>query len=146
MKNISRLFGVAFLATMLSFALVNVDAAQAKDRRGDRPEIQLTDSQKEKAREIFAANREATKELRDTIKSKREELKQLMESSNPDRARIEALSTELGTLDGKMRLNRLDLRSQLEKEGLPPELAKWKDKKGDKKFRDKKRAEKRSHD
>ncbi len=133
MSNLSFRPVIFSLALLLGLSFMTCDFAQAKGEKGEgRPEIQLTAEQKEKAKTIFSQNREATSDTREALKEKKAQLKQLMESNNPDRAQAETLCTEIGVLQGKLLLNRFDLRQQLVKEGLPPQLMDRKDGKGGK--------------
>lgn len=121
MKKVFLNPAIFSLTLALCFSFLTCDLASAK--KGDYgSEIQLTAEQKEKAKAIFSKNREAISDTRQLLKEKKEQFKQLMESSNPDRAQAQTLSGEIGDLQGKLLLNRFDLRQQLVKEGLPPQI------------------------
>lgn len=130
MRKLSARISLFSIASLLCLSFMTADLVHAKDRMDEgRPEIQLTAEQKEKAKAIMEQYRANTQADREALKTKNEELRSLMDSPNPDRSKVEALCSEIGALQGKRLLNRFDLRQELVKEGLPPQLA---DRKGDK--------------
>lgn len=130
MRKLSAKIGLFSIASLLCLSFMTADLANAKDRMDEgRPDIQLSAEQKEKAKAIMEQYRNNTQADREAFKAKNEELRVLMDSPNPDRAKVEALCSEIGALQGKRLLSRFDLRQELVKEGLPPQLA---DRKGDK--------------
>lgn len=61
-----------------------------------------------------------TYEIRSAMMVKHQEMRMLMETSSPDRAKLETLSKAITDLSGQMRSKRLDL--QLEAKKIAPEL------------------------
>lgn len=97
-------------------------AASAKDGKGDGPGRymeQLNEAQRDQARAIFEESKSANRELRETIRAKREQLSDLMKSATPDVAAIEALSKEIGQLRGKAMVAKLATGEKLKQAGLP---------------------------
>lgn len=96
--------------------------AEAKEGKGHgamRYMEQLSPEQQSQARAIFEEGRSANQSLREQIAAKKAELSQIMKSANPDSARIEALSKEIGQLRGKEMLARMDTVEKLKKAGFP---------------------------
>lgn len=123
MIKISNRLSIFTLAALLSLSFMAAPSFAKEGKVRDLPEIQLTPEQQEKAKAIFAKNREAMADTKEALKEKREQLRVLSNSPNPDRAQAEALCNEIGALQAKTMLNRFDLRQELVKEGLPPQLA-----------------------
>lgn len=94
-------------------------AVNAKDGKAGRYMEQLNEGQREQARTIFEESRSANRELRETIRAKREQLAGMMKSASPDVAAIEALSKEIGQLRGKEMAARLATGEKLKQAGLP---------------------------
>lgn len=80
---------------------------------------QLTPEQQNQAKAIFEEGKTGSQGLREEIAAKKAELDGVMKSANPDLARIEALSKELGQLRGKELAARMDTAEKLKKAGLP---------------------------
>lgn len=135
-ESISREIGelrgkllVEGLETHARLVKANLPVAQIKfNDRGGRfdgnnmlPKLnsRLTAEQKAKGQKILDANAARRKEIQDAITAKRDELKTAMQSAEPDTARIESLSAEIGELRGKMLAERVELRDGFKKAGLP---------------------------
>lgn len=82
----------------------------------------LTPEQQANARKIFNENYENTRNIREALGEKRAELDALLSAANPDKARIEDLSREIGELRGKMIAARVEVRNKLAQAGLPADL------------------------
>lgn len=83
---------------------------------------QLSQEQINAAREIINRNFANMDSTRQTLNAKRAELDSLLASPNPDSARIEELSRDIGQLRGKMLAARAGVRSELAKKGLSPDF------------------------
>ena len=79
----------------------------------------LTPEQQTKMQSMHAEFLTATEATRQQLIMKRAELKAQMASSKPDTAKIEAISKELGVLEGKMRAECIKFNGQMSAEGLP---------------------------
>lgn len=90
-----------------------------KNNLAPRLSGKLTAEEKAKGEKILAANAAARDEINGEIMAKRGELAKLMKAENPDNAKIESLSAEIGGLRGKMLVDRIKLRDQLKQAGLP---------------------------
>lgn len=86
---------------------------------GPRYNAPLSQEQEDKAQQIFSSHYEKTEAIRQALITKRAELQAQMVSNSPDKAKIESLSREIGELRGKMLAARTELRTQLDKQGLP---------------------------
>lgn len=120
MNSTMKKLGVLVLAAGLFCGISGY--ANAKGERGNGAAHymeQLSAEQQNQARTIFEEGKNASQGLREEIASKRAELAEVMKSANPDPARIEALSKELGELRGKEMLARMDTAQKLKPAGLP---------------------------
>lgn len=79
---------------------------------------QWTPEQRAQAQEIFDRNYANMNNIRQELAAKRYELDAQLASPNPDSAKIESLSREIGELRGKMLANRSKVRNQLRDQGL----------------------------
>lgn len=115
-----RKIGALVLATAMVCGFSGL--ASAKGQRGEgaaRYMEQLNPEQQKKAAVIFEEGKIAARQVREEIRAKKAELDQIMKSANPDTARIEALSRELGELRGKELNARMATAEKLKKAGLP---------------------------
>lgn len=108
-------------------AAMMLTASQSQAASGDSPWInsygpQMNPQQMEMAREIISRNFADMDSTRQTLAAKRQELDAHLASPNPDPARIESLSREIGELRGKMLAARAQIRSQLAQKGLSPDF------------------------
>lgn len=76
--------------------------------------------QSEMARDIIERNYANMEGTLQSLSAKRNELDALLASPNPDSAKIESLSREIGELRGKVLAARAQIRSQLIQNGLSP--------------------------
>lgn len=83
---------------------------------------QLTPQQRQQAEKIFNENFASLDETRQALAAKRQALDAELSSENPDPAKIESLSREIGELRGKILAARVKVRSQLAEEGLPQDF------------------------
>lgn len=81
---------------------------------------QANPGQADAAREIIDSNYAKLGGTLEALAAKRDELDALLASPNPDGARIESLSREIGELRGKVLAARAQIRSQLAQKGLSP--------------------------
>ena len=79
----------------------------------------LSPEQQTKAQKLNNDFFAATNALRQQIMSKQAEINAQMFSLTPDAGKIEALSKELGGLEGKLRVEVIKLNAALTKEGIP---------------------------
>lgn len=118
-----KAFGISFVVCSLLAAggMANAQPGDSPNRGNQRPGWgqQLTPQQRQQAERIFNENFSSMDQTRNELALKRDELNAELESSNPNRAKIESLSREIGELRGKMLNARLNARSQMLKEGLP---------------------------
>ena len=83
------------------------------------PTTALTKEQADLQKQIFEKHRNAVKPFIQQTITKKAELEALMIEDDPDPAKIENLSRELGSLRGKMMAERVKCNSELKKQGLP---------------------------
>lgn len=114
-----RAMGIIALMTILGLGAGFPATADAKRGEGSRVEQQLTPEQQAKYKKIIEEGRLATADMRKEMENKRAELQSILQSENPDKGRIEALSTEIGALRGRILSARVDTNAELKKEGLP---------------------------
>ena len=79
----------------------------------------LTPEQQAKMEKMHTEFLAATETTRQQLIMKNAELKAQMTSSNPDTAKIESISKDLGALEGKMRADWVKFKKLLGAEGLP---------------------------
>ena len=79
----------------------------------------LTPEQQETAKKLHAEFATATTGLRQEIMNKRTELNAQINGATPDATKIEALSKEIGVLQGKLLAERASLSAKLTKAGVP---------------------------
>ena len=79
----------------------------------------LTPEQQTKMQKMHTEFLTATESTRQQLIMKRAELKAQMSSTNPDTAKIESISKDLGVLEGKMRAECVKFNKLKEAEGLP---------------------------
>lgn len=105
-----------FLGVLLltSSGIVSVAAAA-----NDQPSSAYTSDQAQAAKKIFAESYARMEETRQALALKQGELNRELASAQPDKDKIEALSTEMGKLRGQLLAARVEARQQLEAEGLP---------------------------
>lgn len=118
MKKLTiRMLALAVMATaIIGFSGV---ANAAMDHTQCMQNQNLTPEQQAKMQKMHTEFLTATDATRQQLITKRAELKAQMTSPNPDTAKIEAISKELGVLEGKMRAECVKFNAQLTKEGLP---------------------------
>lgn len=115
--------GAAFCAMLLVYGVAQAAAGFTGpgSNDGNRPVWgdQLTPEQRQQMEKIFNDNFSDMDETRQMLAAKRQALDEELRSPNPNPAKIETLSREIGELRGKMLAARVAVRSQLEKAGLP---------------------------
>lgn len=92
-------------------------AAHAQNYYGGNPP--LTQEQRVKADKLFSEHMNSIAPIQQQYAAKRAELDALMFSGSADTAKIEALSKELGELDGKLYSEQTKFRAKLANENLP---------------------------
>lgn len=126
MKPISAKMAVVALVCALFCGIADLREASAHPE--DCPAFnggyahQLTPEQMEAARQIFNNNFASMDTTRQALAAKRAELNSVLASPQPDGAKIESLSREIGELRGKMLAARAEVRSQLARNGLPTDF------------------------
>ena len=109
---------LAFAAALaVSLGATGIANAQEHMMGGSMP--MLSPEQQSTMQNLHTEFYSATASLRQQIVSKQAELNAQVNSTAPDTAKIEAISTELGTLQGKLLVERAALNGKLTKEGLP---------------------------
>lgn len=122
MNFISKKIAVLALACGMIFGMASMSQAAGpvgSDYGCPAYGMQLTPEQMEKARKIFTDNYAGMESTRQALAAKRAELSDQLNSTAPDRAKIESLSREIGELRGKLLSARAEVRANLAKEGLP---------------------------
>lgn len=110
----------AALALVAAFGMGAVFPNLSEAKRGENSIIeQLTQEQKAEYKKIMSASRQATADLRKDLEAKQAELQAQLKSETPDTAKIEALSTEIGAIRGKLLTAKVETNIQLKKAGLP---------------------------
>ena len=129
MKNFKLM--ITGLAAALCISLASTAAASPSlpgnsemdgpclDPAFDAPLAGLTKEQADLYRQISEKHRNAIKPVKQQMITKRAELEALMLEDNPDPAKIENLSREVGGLRGKMLSEHVKFNSELKKQGLP---------------------------
>lgn len=82
----------------------------------------LTPEQRMAAQKILEENATRILKTREDIKAKRAEMEILVANDTPDMAKIEALGREIGSLQGQLLLERVDLRADFAQAGLPDKI------------------------
>lgn len=118
---IALLFGTLIIVGSAHAAAWNNDG-QGPNGKGQSWGQQLTPQQRKQAEQIFNENFASMNETRDALAQKRQQLNMELQSENPDSAKIESLSREIGELRGKMLAARVKVRSELASEGLPEDF------------------------
>lgn len=115
---------VLALVCALSFGMAGSGFAANDAADNDYPPYgpRLSKEQIEETRKIFSENYAGMEATRKALTAKRAELDAQLASPTPDKAKIESLSREIGELRGKMLAARVDVRTQLEKRGLPTDF------------------------
>ena len=121
MKRIATgvLFGVLALGIC---ATANSQPGGAMGRPGPAMQQQLSPEQLEQAKRIFQESYKDMEATRQALAAKRAELDSLLYSPNPDKAKIETLSREIGELRGKMLAARVETREKLQQNDLPENI------------------------
>lgn len=124
MQIIKKHLGVLTLAaTLVCACAFPVAPSFAKGDRNQNSQLQqLSPEQQTTAKRILKESRVETAPLREALKSKKAELDEQMQSAAPDRERVETLAREIGELQGKILVARIDMRNRLKQEGLPPNI------------------------
>lgn len=110
------------LGAILVMGFAAFAQAEPQYRDNNRFYSDLSPAQREEANKIFKENYNQKDALRQELNSKRAELDAVMNSQNPDKAKIETLSREIGELRGKLLVNRVQVREQLQEKGLPSDM------------------------
>jgi P pilus assembly/Cpx signaling pathway, periplasmic inhibitor/zinc-resistance associated protein len=80
---------------------------------------EMTEEQQAKAKDLFTKHRATVDPIARELRAKRAELDACMLAVTPDRAKIEAVSQEIGVLKGKLNAERALFGVALQKEGFP---------------------------
>lgn len=133
MRNVKRF--IMFSALMLvaaGFVCPDNSFAFGRHRMDHSPAWgrDITPEQNSAAQKLLKENWNATSATREALSSKYAEMNALLNSENPDTARIESLSREIGELRGKMLESRVKVRSELAKLGLPSDYYSHRDMRG----------------
>lgn len=118
------LTGILFCALMFGSAINSSAQPNGNGPRGPIPgwEQELSPEQMEQAKKIFNESYAAQDSTRQALAVKRAELNAILSSANPDTAKIESLSREIGELRGKMLAARAETRAKLQQQGLPADI------------------------
>lgn len=82
----------------------------------------VSPEQQAAAQKIFSSHYAAMESTRQSLANARAMLDDELASPNPDGAKIESLSRQIGELRGKMLSDRVNLRNELEKNGLSADI------------------------
>lgn len=118
MKRLASLY-LAAGALVLALGMASSSIAAGFGGPGFGPGPQLTPEQQQQAQEIFNQQYANTESARQQLYAKRAELNALLASPNPDKGRIQALSREIGELNGVLLGARSEVRNQLQQKGIP---------------------------
>lgn len=119
MKTRSKIFAALAMAGCLCLGLASSPSAQPGYYSGPCWGQQLSPEQINTAQKIFNDSAATTSATRQALAVKRAELDALLDSPNPDKARIATLAEEIGQLRGQMLAARVDVRQKLAQQGLP---------------------------
>lgn len=123
-----RYMHVAFAALFLALLLGIGGAAQAQMMGGQgmmrgggwgRGGSALTAEQQAAAQKIYTEHYQATFKLRQLLYAKHSELNALLYNQSTDDKKIKSLTKEIGDLDAKLLEDRVNMRRQLIKAGVP---------------------------
>lgn len=122
MKSAGKQFlGTVLVAALILGASVTVSAAQGNGYQAQPYGQGLSQEQQRQAQQIYQETLASTNSAREALNAKRSQLDQELASPNPDGARIESLSREIGELRGQLLAARAQARSRLSQQGLPPD-------------------------
>lgn len=115
-------FAGIILGALLTLGIATFAQAAPQSSDYNRFYSDLSPAQREEANKIFQDNYNQADALRQALNAKRSELDSVMNSQNPDMAKIESLSREIGELRGKLLANKIQVREQLKEKGLPSDM------------------------
>lgn len=92
--------------------------------------LKLTDEQRKQALELRESYHKRVYDLRCKLRVKKAERRKEMQQPNPDKDKLQALSQEIGQLNGQILVEDTNSRADFEKILTPQQLVEWK------KFRD----------
>ena len=107
------------LALSLAVMFIVASAGVAFAHGGHWSGFNLTPEQVTKMQQLSAESYAAMNPVMQQIRAKRAELKAQMYSASPDKGKIETLASEIGSLKGKLYIERVNLNAKFDKEGLP---------------------------
>lgn len=123
--------------TVLAVACVVGLASTAQAQRGPRGQrhqgpnidrlierLELSDEQAERARALAEQKRTTTQPIHEQVRQRREQMRQLWQSDEPDRDSLLALQAEIHALRGQMAVARIDFRLGLHAILTPEQRAK----------------------
>lgn len=105
-----------YLASAALITMTFTSAGIAMASPGERQDMQEVHG---KVQKIMDDHRKATEGTMKQLLVKEAELKGQMGSVNPDSAKIESLSKDIGELKGKLLVDRVKMNQDFAKEGLP---------------------------
>ncbi len=106
-------------AAILSVVAVLGTAGVAAANPAYHSSAPLSQEQMTKAQELISAYRTAVAPLEQQVNAKQAELQALLYSATPDKSRIEAISKDIGAIQGQIYASEASLNAQLTKEGIP---------------------------
>lgn len=105
----------------LGMQIYNQQAPDADWQAGPQGAPQLSPEQYGLARRLYDNAGREMAEIRQELAAKTGMLDEELDQMNPDRAKIERLSAEIGQLRGRLLAKGADLRANLVSNGLPPD-------------------------
>lgn len=116
----TRIFMVVIAAALVCGIQFAADAmAQNNGEYNQNYTTQMTPEQQTALQQILKEHSDVAGQIEEAINAKRGELLALIDSPNPDRARIASLSRELGDLRGQLLTARVDMKAKLAQAGIP---------------------------
>ena len=125
------------LLTLLSVLLLAGATSAQPEGRGDRggmpgiEKLNLTAEQKVALKNAVKPYRTQLIDLKADMQKKRLELRDIMDTDNPDRASYEKAGKEMADIEQRMRLTLFDMRAEAMKVLTPEQRAKWNEQRGE---------------
>ncbi len=98
-----------------------------QERREQVQNLQLTDAQRQAIRERRAAYRKRMIELKSQLELRRVDRDTELEKTNPDKAKLQKLSEEIGRIRGQMIGEETNAKVDFEKLLTPEQARKWRE-------------------
>lgn len=125
------------LLTLLAALLLMGTALAQPEGRGDRggmpgiEKLNLSAEQKSALKSAIKPYRTQLIDLKADMQKKRLELRDIMDTDNPDRAAYEKAGKDMADIEQRMRLALFDMRAEAMKILTPEQRAKWNEQRGE---------------